>query len=105
MSAGEAKVSLFRFDPTFDKKPRYETYTVPGEAWENCRVIDVLYYIYEHLAPDLSFRGPCSVRICGCCAVKVNKKAVLACDAYAEKEMVIEPVSADRVIKDLVVVM
>ena len=86
MSPGEAKVTLFRFDPTVDKEPRHETYHVPAEAWEGRRVIDVLRHIYEHLAPDLSFREPCGVRICGCCTIKVNNnKPVLACDAFAEK--------------------
>ena len=105
MNPGEAKVTLFRFDPTVDKEPRHETYTIPGEAWESRRVLDVIRYIYEHLAPDLSFREPCGVRICGCCTIKVNSKPVLACDAFAEKEMVIEPLATDRVIKDLAVKM
>ena len=105
MSAGEATVTLFRFDPASDKEPRHETYKVPDEAWENRRVIDVLRYIYEHLAPDTSFREPCGVRICGCCTIKVNGKPVLACEAFAEGEMVIEPLAAERVIKDLAVKM
>lgn len=105
MSTAQAKVTLFRFDPTTDKEPRHETYILPAEAWENRRVMDVIHYIYEHMAPDLSFREPCGVRICGCCAIKVNNKPVLACDAFAEKEMVIEPLAIDRVIKDLAVKM
>lgn len=105
MNAGEAKVTLFRFDPTVDKEPRHETYNVPSDAWENHRVIDVIRYIYEHLAPDLSFREPCGVRLCGCCTIKVNGKPALACDAFAQKEMLIEPLARDRVIRDLVVTM
>lgn len=103
MRTGDAKVTVFRFNPQVDKEPRHETYTVPKDAWESRRVIDVLRYIYEHLAPDLAFRGPCGVRICGSCTLKVNSKPVLACDAFAEKEMVIEPLSRDRVIKDLAI--
>ncbi len=105
MSTEEAKVTLFRFDPSVDKEPRHETYTVPGEAWKRRRVIDVIRYIYEHLAPDLSFREPCGVRLCGSCTIKVNNKPVLACDAFAEQEMTIEPLSIDRVIKDLAITM
>jgi len=33
----------------------------------------------------------------------VNKKPVLACEAFSEKEMTIEPVPKHRVLKDLIV--
>lgn len=102
---GEATVTIFRFDPTVDKEPRHETYKVPSEAWKSRRVIDVIRYICENFAPDLSFRDPCCVRLCGSCTVKVNSKPVLACDAFAEQEMLIEPLSRDRIIKDLAVEM
>lgn len=105
MNTKEAKVTLFRFDPSVEKEPRHETYTIPSEAWEGRRVLDVVRYIYEHLSPDLSFREPCGVRLCGSCTIKVNGKPGLACDAFAEKEMIIEPLNTDRVIKDLVIKM
>ena len=86
-----------------DKEPRYETYEVPSEGWHGLKVLDVIRYIYEHFAPDLSFRGPCHQQLCGSCTVMVNKKTTLACDAMAGSEMVIEPRPKHRVIKDLVV--
>lgn len=99
----EATVKVYRFDPSVDKDPRYETYHVPVEAWKNRKVIDVISYIYENFAPDLSFREPCRQGICGACNVMVNNKQVLACTAIAEREMVIEPHSKYPVLKDLIV--
>jgi len=99
----EATVTVFRFDPTVDEEPRYETHKVPTEAWNGSRAIDVIRYIYENFAPGLSFREPCGLRRCGACTITVNNKPVLACDAFAEREMLIEPLSGHRVIKDLAV--
>lgn len=99
----EATVKIFRFDPSVDKAPRYETYKVPAEAWKNRKVIDVISYIYEHFAPGLSFREPCRQQICGACAMVVNKKSVLACGIIAEQEMLIEPQTKYKVLKDLIV--
>ena len=99
----KAKVKMFRFDPTIDKEPRYETFEVPSEAWFGIKVIDTIRYIYENFAPGLSFREPCRQQLCGGCVIMVNKKPVLACEAFAEKEMTIEPVPKYRVLKDLIV--
>jgi succinate dehydrogenase/fumarate reductase iron-sulfur protein len=98
-----AKVKIFRFDPFKDKEPRYEVYEVPPEGWCDLKIIDTIRYIYEKFAPGLSFREPCRQRLCGGCAIMVNKRPVLACDALAEKEMTIEPVPKYKVLKDLIV--
>ena len=63
-----AKVTVFRFDPTVDKAPRYETYEIPPEAWSGVKVIDTIRFIYENFAPGLSFREPCRQALCGACA-------------------------------------
>ena len=98
-----ATVKLYRFDPSVDKEPRYETYQVPAGAWKNRKVVDVLRYIYENFAPGLAFREPCRQQVCGACLVTVNRKPVLACEAIAGPEMTIEPAPKRRVLKDLVV--
>ncbi len=100
---GNAKVKIFRFDPTIDKEPRFEEYEVPPEGWCGIKIIDTIRYIYEHFAPGLAFREPCRQQLCGACAVMVNKKPILACDALSEKEMIIEPPPKRRVYKDLIV--
>ena len=99
----KAIVKIFRFDPTVDKEGRYETYEVPAEGWQGLRVLDTLRYIYENIDPGLAFREQCYQRLCGACIVMVNKKSVLACDAQATKEMVIEPDPRYRILRDLVV--
>jgi succinate dehydrogenase / fumarate reductase, iron-sulfur subunit len=101
--SGNARVKLFRFDPTVDREPRYEDYEIPPEGWHGIKVIDTVRYIYEHFAPELSFREPCRQQLCGACTLTVNKRAVLACDTLSEEEMVIEPIPRRRVLKDLVV--
>jgi succinate dehydrogenase/fumarate reductase iron-sulfur protein len=102
-TADEATVKVFRFDPSVDKEPRYETYQVPVEAWKNRKVIDVIRYIYDEFAPDLSFREPCRQGVCGACNMIVNKKLGLTCNVIAEQEMTIEPHSKYPVLKDLIV--
>jgi succinate dehydrogenase/fumarate reductase iron-sulfur protein len=98
-----AKIKVFRFDPSCDKEPRYETYEVPEAEWRNRKLIDTIRYIYETQAPGLAFREPCRQQVCGACAVLMNKKRVLACDTLSKQEMVIEPVPGHRVVKDLIV--
>ena len=98
-----AEVKIFRFDPTVDEEPRYESYEVPYEYWCKVKVIDTLRYVYENFVPGLSFREPCRQQICGACLMLVNKKPVLVCGAFSEKEMIIEPIPDHRVLKDLIV--
>ena len=98
-----ARVRILRFDPTEDKEPRYESYEVPYEAWNNVKVIDTIRYIYENFASSLSFREPCRQQLCGACAVLVNQRPVLACNAFSEKVMTIEPIPKYPIIKDLIV--
>jgi succinate dehydrogenase / fumarate reductase, iron-sulfur subunit len=99
---GKATVKIFRFDPSSDKGPRYETYEIPQEVWKDRQVMHVLQYIYQNLAPGLSFRESCYQGLCGCCTVRVNGKPVLSCDALASQEMMIEPLHKDKVVKDLI---
>jgi len=95
-------VIILRFDPTLDEAPRYERYEVPHEYWHHVKVIDTLRYVYEALDPGLSFREPCRQQICGACTLLVNKKTVLACDAFSEQEMTIEPAPGRAILKDLI---
>ena len=103
--AENATIKIYRFDPSVDHEPRYETYHVPAEGWKKRKVVDVLRYVYENFAPGLAFREPCRQQLCGACLVLVNRKPVLACEAVAQKEMTIEPPPKRQVIRDLVVEM
>ena len=103
MIIDNATVRIFRFDPLKDKEPRFESYEVPHEYWCGVKVIDTIRYVYETSAPSLSFREPCRQQVCGACVLLVNKRPVLACGTFSEREMIIEPLPDRRVLKDLIV--
>ncbi|NVM23089.1 MAG: 2Fe-2S iron-sulfur cluster binding domain-containing protein [Desulfobacterales bacterium] len=92
---------VFRFDPSKEKEPRYETYEGPLVPQMN--VMDVLRYIYETY-DNLAFRVSCGGgSMCGICRIKVNGKVGLACTIPATENMTIEPVDKDKVLRDLIV--
>jgi fumarate reductase (CoM/CoB) subunit B len=92
---------IYRYDPSKDSAPRYETYQVPYVKW--MRVLDVLNYLAEEKDIELAHRWFCGVKKCGTCAVRMNGREVLACWESAEPDMVIEPLRHLPVIRDLVV--
>jgi len=98
----KATVKVWRFDPTVDQKPRYDTYHLPPGNWDRVKVIDVLRYIYENYDSGLSFRESCRQGFCKACALKINNKMKLACEVFLEKETVIEPAPNHTIIKDIV---
>ncbi len=92
---------IFRYDPTTDAAPRYDTVEVPFEP--RMRVLDVLEYAVENRGLGLAFRHFCGVKRCGLCGVNVNGKPALACWEEATPSMVIEPLGNMSVIRDLTV--
>ncbi|HUP96106.1 MAG TPA: 2Fe-2S iron-sulfur cluster-binding protein [Burkholderiales bacterium] len=92
---------IFRYDPTTDAAPRYDTVEVPVQP--RMRVLDVLEYAVENCGLGLAFRHFCGVKRCGMCGVNVNGKPVLACWEKATPSMVIEPMANMPVIRDLTV--
>lgn len=92
---------IYRYDPTQDAAPRYDTYRVPYSRL--MRVLDVLNYISEDLEEDFAYRWFCGVKKCGTCAVRVNGREVLSCWEAAEPEMTIEPLRHAPVVRDLVI--
>jgi succinate dehydrogenase/fumarate reductase iron-sulfur protein len=94
-------VSLYRYDPSSDAAPRYESFTVPQTP--GMRVLDVLDYIYEQMDHSFAYRWFCGTKRCGGCGVTVNGKAVLGCWEAATPSMKIEPLRHLPLIRDLVV--
>lgn len=92
---------IFRYDPSEDAAPRYETFKIPFES--EMRVLDVLDYAAENCGVGIGYRWFCGVKRCGMCGVTVNGKPVLACWEKATPSMVIEPLANMPVIRDLVV--
>ncbi len=62
-SKSRCRLTVFRFDPTLDKEPRYEAYEVYYDQGD--RILDVLIRVREDLGKDLTFRWSCKNRICG----------------------------------------
>lgn len=92
---------IFRYDPTTEGSPRYETFEIPFE--KEMRVLDVLDYVAENCGVGVGYRWFCGVKRCGMCGVTVNGKPVLACWEKATPSMLIEPLPNMPVIRDLVV--
>ena len=95
-----AVVKLFRFDPEVDTRPSYREYKVP---YRGRTVLDVLLYIYQNMDSTFTFRWACAEGLCRSCAVSVNGRPALACNAPARKEMKIDPHPKFKLKKDLLV--
>ena len=110
---GEGKEKIFRikrFNPEGGPRagkapaPRWEEFRVTLGPYE--RLLDGLMRIKETMDGSLTFRRSCAHGMCGSCAMKINGKSALACQTLAKdtpKTVVLEPLPAFAVIKDLVV--
>jgi succinate dehydrogenase/fumarate reductase iron-sulfur protein len=94
-------IYINRSDGAGSAKPAYQRFDIDTDPEET--VAGALEHIYENLDPTLSFRFVCNMQKCGECAVLVNKKPCLACDARVEPEMYVDPLPNLPVIRDLVV--
>jgi len=104
------KVTLktFRFNAETDYLPYYKHYEM--EVSKDELVLDLLNRIKWEHDGSFSYRRSCRHGICGACAIKVNGKATLACKQNALElvelfgdELVIEPQSTKRAIKDMII--
>jgi succinate dehydrogenase/fumarate reductase-like Fe-S protein len=95
---------IFRFSPLTDKKPSYQVFMVPCERptpayW-------ILRKIYEDIDRTLAFRAHrCGHGVCLGCLIKLNGKIVKGCETLVAPgaKVTIEPVNADKIVRDLVV--
>lgn len=106
----DVMLRIKRFDPESEKPGSYfKEYGLAID--ESATVLDGLIKIREDIDGTLALRCSCRSAICGSCAMRVNGKAMLACntkitDAISGTEtgvVVIEPAGNMEVIKDLVV--
>jgi succinate dehydrogenase / fumarate reductase iron-sulfur subunit len=102
-----ATISVYRFDPEQDPKPRYDEFEV--DAAPGRTVLNLLHDIHYGEDPSLSFRRSCQSAICGSCAMHVNGRTGLTCSMQAKPlldrdgYLVVEPMKNMPVLKDLVV--
>ena len=102
----KVKLRIFRFDPQTDKEPHYDVFTV--EAKSTDRLLDCLNKVRWEQDGSLAYRMSCTHGICGSDGMTINGVSALACQKLvkefdSEGEIVVEPLSVFRVIKDLVV--
>ncbi len=102
------KLRIFRFNPERDILPRYEDYEIEADPKDS--LLNVLLRIRDEKDPTLAFSYSCRRGACGSCAVRVNGVPMLACQTTVEKlvemfgyEIVVEPLTISRVVRDLVV--
>ncbi len=102
----EIKLKIFRFNPTSDTEPHYDTFSV--EAKPNDRLLDCLNKIRWEQDGTLAYRMSCAHGICGSDGMTINGAPALACQKLVKdydytREIKIEPLSFFTVVKDLVV--
>ncbi len=100
------KFRIFRYDPGRDEKPYYQDFEVEADPME--RILDCLNRIRWEQDPALSFRMSCGHGVCGSDGMRINGISALACqklvkDFKENEEVLIEPLSVFRVVKDLIV--
>ena len=96
-------VKVFRFNPSVDKEPHYQTYQVPCE--KGMSAMTALDYIYQNLDGTLAYydHAGCDLGICARCTGKINGKPGLFCQTIIDNDVTLEPTSIGQVLKDLVV--
>ncbi|NWF67303.1 MAG: 4Fe-4S dicluster domain-containing protein [Campylobacterales bacterium] len=69
---------------------------------ENKTFLEIFSYIKANIDSSFTFNIGCKSGVCGCCAVRVNNKEVLACEYKPSDNDFVEPLKNLEVIKDLV---
>ena len=101
-------LTVQRFLPEGDEAPHLESYEL--DLPEEATILDGLTFIKDNVDDSLAFRRSCRAAVCGACAMVVNGHSKLTCThriavelARGSDEIVVMPMRAMRVIKDLVV--
>ena len=98
------KLKIFRFDPSKDEKPYYQTFEIEADPMD--RLLDCLNRIRWEQDPTLSYRWSCGHGICGSDGMRINGICGLACQKLVKdfkEEILIEPLHVFKVVKDLIV--
>ena len=97
--------TLFRYDPTKDREPRYQEYLIETEPTD--KIIDCLNRIRWEQDASLTYRMSCAHGVCGSDAMRINGICALACQRlikdYTNEPILIEPLPQFPVLKDLLV--
>jgi succinate dehydrogenase / fumarate reductase iron-sulfur subunit len=101
------KVSVYRYNPETDAKPRMQDYDVDLPAGKDLMVLDVLELLKAD-DPSLTYRRSCREGVCGSDGVNMNGKNGLACitpvsEVARGDRLVVRPLPGLPVIRDLVI--
>jgi len=102
MDSETITVTVFRFEPTSDKEPHYQSYKVPFET--GMSALNALDYIYQNLDSTVAYHdhAGCGLGICARCTVLINGRRGFLCQEIITGDILLEPVSKKTVIRDLV---
>ena len=98
------RLSIYRYDPDKDDKPRMQDYDVPLEPTDQM-LLDALVRV-KMLDDSIAFRRSCREGVCGSDAMNINGKNGLACTtkiAELKEPVVLRPLPGLPVIRDLIV--
>lgn len=101
------RVSIFRFVPGMDAKPRMQDYEFEMPRDRDLMVLDVLEQLKAH-DPSISYRRSCREGVCGSDGMNINGRNGLACktpvgDVAKRNRLELRPLPGLPVIRDLVV--
>ena len=101
------QVSVYRFNPETDAAPQMQEYQVETGG-KDLMVLDVLEMIKAEHDASVTYRRSCREGVCGSDGLNINGKNGLACitplsDAVKNNKLVIRPLPAFPVVRDLVV--
>jgi len=99
------RLSIYRFDPDSDAKPRMEDFDVELGASDHM-LLDVILRIKSEQDDSLTIRKSCREGICGSDAININGRNGLACVTSVrtlKEPVVLRPLPSFPVIRDLVV--
>jgi succinate dehydrogenase / fumarate reductase iron-sulfur subunit len=107
-SSFKITLNIQRYDPD-EKRSWVQAYHL--EAGRILRFVDLLRKINDEHDPTMAWNSSCEHGQCGTCAVKVNRKPLLACELLVENAVqyfktstfTIEPLDVAPVVRDLVV--
>ncbi len=100
-------VSVYRYNPEADDKPRMQDMSVDLPEGRDLMVLDVLALLKEQ-DPSLSYRRSCREGVCGSDGINMNGKNGLACitpvsEAARGGKLALRPLPGLPVVRDLVV--
>ena len=101
------QISLYRYDPDADAKPRMEELELELPEGKDLMVLDVLELLKAR-DPSIAYRRSCREGVCGSDGVNMNGRNGLACvtpisEAAPNGKLTIRPLPGLPVIRDLVV--